>query len=521
MSIALVVLVCGFANAGTVNVAPGLNTLSQAITVAKAGDILVLQRNAGYPNQGTMNVNVPITIQAVDGAGALPVIPVAQNTDGTYAGTTINLFANITLKNLAFNGVQVVNNRSSRIGQCVQMAKNRLRLVVDGCTFVGFGGRTLEAGRDSTVVIVRNCIETGNGRSNRVDNGRFIDLRANFCDTLIVQNNTLLNCADRWFRHMLEDGKVNYMLIDHNTFMNGTGYRPSFQFRNVAYFNFTNNLVINPSILGSTHSGVRKDEVETPTEKNSLYNTICTFNMAGADTMNKSLIMRNNNLWRDPRIDAILGGFDLANKDSVGISPWFDSAFLARIDTNKAMFHEALNFVHAVTIDSILLELQKYVSGAKGYGNSAFIFRSDEYAVGLDMSYGTTAKSYTAADGQLPLGDLNWYPTKKAQWLTAVEDRNASTQPAAYGLSQNYPNPFNPTTVFEYTLPKNGQVKVAVFNMMGQAVKTLVNKNMPAGTHSISWDGTNANGQFVAAGLYMYRLEADQTNITRKMVLVK
>ncbi len=503
------------------NIAPGLNTLAEAVNTSTAGDVLVLQRGAGYPNQGTINVNVPITIRAADGTGDRPVIAVAPDAAGMYAGTVLTLFANIKLENLAFTGIRSPQDRAQRIGQMFQMSANNLRVVIDGCSFVGFGGRTLEAGRNGAVLIVRNCIETGNGRSNRVDNGRFIDFRSAAADTLILQNNTLLNCADRWIRHMIAPASLKYAFIDHNTFMNGTGYRPSFQFRNVQKLYFTNNLVINPSIMGTTSYGVRKDELEYPVP----FRTVCTFTIAGADTSNQVLVMRNNNVWRDPRIDAILGGLNLAAGDSVEIAPMFSKGFADRVNPATAFFSEQLTFVKAVTIDSLLPELQAYVSGTKGYSHTAFIFRTDEIAAGVNMSYGTTARSYTAAGGGFPLGDLNWYPDRKAAWIaagmpTSVEAANTVT-PVTFELSPNYPNPFNPETKIAYKLAKTAKVSLDVYNALGQKVRTLVQASQPAGSYDVTWNGLNDLGAAVPTGVYFYRLQAGAQTMMKKMVLLR
>ncbi|HEX9654539.1 MAG TPA: T9SS type A sorting domain-containing protein [bacterium] len=522
ISAAVLVLSCQVVIAQQiVNVAPGLNTLADAVNVSSAGDVLVLQRGAGYPNQGTINVSVPITIRAADGAGDRPLLAVAADASGAFAGTVLSLFADVKLENLAFNGIRTAGDRAQRIGQVFQMFADNLRCEIDGCSFVGFGGRTLEPGRDGATLIVRNCIETGNGRSNRVDNGRLVDFRAASADTFILQNNTLLNCADRWIRHMLEDASLDYVLFDHNTFMNGTGYRPSFQFRNVRELYFINNIVINPSILGTTPAGVRKDELEYADPED----VVCTFTLAGADSSNDVLVMKNNNVWRDPRIDAILGDFNLPAGDSVAIAPWFDKAFEDRVDEATAFFSEELTFVKAVTIDSLLPELEIYVGGTKGYSHSAFIFRTDEIANGVDMSYGTTAQSYTAAGGGFPLGDLNWYPDRKTAWIaagmpTSVEDENPGT-PTTFRLSQNYPNPFNPGTAISYSLETDADVRLEIYNLMGQKLRTLVNERKSAGTYTATWDGSSDNGMLQSSGIYFYKMSAGSQIEMKKMALVK
>ncbi|HNE82337.1 MAG TPA: tandem-95 repeat protein [bacterium] len=88
-------------------------------------------------------------------------------------------------------------------------------------------------------------------------------------------------------------------------------------------------------------------------------------------------------------------------------------------------------------------------------------------------------------------------------------------------LAQNYPNPFNPSTTIEFGLTENGNVKIAVYNLLGQLVKTLVDEKREAGYHKIVWDGRNAAGQLSASGVYIYRLETKSGFVTRKMMLIK
>ena len=93
-------------------------------------------------------------------------------------------------------------------------------------------------------------------------------------------------------------------------------------------------------------------------------------------------------------------------------------------------------------------------------------------------------------------------------------------RPAGFGLGQNYPNPFNPSTIIPYELAAAAQVRLEVFNSIGQRVATLVDGEQPAGAHRAQWNGTDAAGRAVAAGVYLYRLTADGASQTGRMVLV-
>ncbi|HNW60371.1 MAG TPA: T9SS type A sorting domain-containing protein, partial [bacterium] len=104
--------------------------------------------------------------------------------------------------------------------------------------------------------------------------------------------------------------------------------------------------------------------------------------------------------------------------------------------------------------------------------------------------------------------------------LTGVNTRGVTTV-ASYELGQNYPNPFNPTTTIDFSVPKASQVKLTVYNMLGQKVKTLVDRTMVAGQHTIKWDGLDDNGSAVSSGMYIYRLEGQFGVKSHKMMFLK
>ncbi len=93
--------------------------------------------------------------------------------------------------------------------------------------------------------------------------------------------------------------------------------------------------------------------------------------------------------------------------------------------------------------------------------------------------------------------------------------------PTDYSLEQNYPNPFNPATTISFSVPEAGLVRLAVYNVLGQEVKTLVNSARNAGNYRVTWDATNEHGEKVNSGLYIYRLQAGNKVLSNKMVLMK
>jgi hypothetical protein len=93
--------------------------------------------------------------------------------------------------------------------------------------------------------------------------------------------------------------------------------------------------------------------------------------------------------------------------------------------------------------------------------------------------------------------------------------------PDKYTLYQNYPNPFNARTIISFEIPYSSMTRITLYNVLGQMVKNLHEGYMDAGTHQLSWDGTDTNGENVTSGVYFYRLEAENFDKTKKMLLVK
>ena len=136
------------------------------------------------------------------------------------------------------------------------------------------------------------------------------------------------------------------------------------------------------------------------------------------------------------------------------------------------------------------------------------------------------ASGQPAAGVQVRLFDLT--DPRRSVGTTANEEgyfalaapRLADARPQGFALLQNYPNPFNPSTIIPYQLPAPAHVRLEVFNVLGQYVATLVDREQPAGWHTATWHGTDAAGRTVAAGLYLYRIRGTGSSETRRMVLV-
>ena len=105
--------------------------------------------------------------------------------------------------------------------------------------------------------------------------------------------------------------------------------------------------------------------------------------------------------------------------------------------------------------------------------------------------------------------------------LDLTQIQNEADKPSGYSLLQNYPNPFNLVTKLRYDLPENSHVNITIYDMLGRAVKTMVNQHQNAGHRSIIWDGTNDYDNTVSTGIYLYQIQAGAYTRTKKMVFLK
>jgi len=111
-------------------------------------------------------------------------------------------------------------------------------------------------------------------------------------------------------------------------------------------------------------------------------------------------------------------------------------------------------------------------------------------------------------------------------WLIRLDQEisiadNAIVESLILNLS-NYPNPFNPTTTISFSIPEESNVKLSIYNIKGQKIKSLLNDQITSGEHSIVWNGEDDSGKKVSSGVYLYKLNVNgKTEAVRKCLLLK
>ncbi|MEW5925490.1 MAG: C25 family cysteine peptidase, partial [Candidatus Zixiibacteriota bacterium] len=146
------------------------------------------------------------------------------------------------------------------------------------------------------------------------------------------------------------------------------------------------------------------------------------------------------------------------------------------------------------------------------YGTSD---ENGEYAIDMTMD-NNVVYTITATHSGCTLARESYTPS-----ISLDIDDTENILPDSYTLEQNYPNPFNPTTVIGWNLPQRSDVALQIYNILGQLVEKYDFSDQSSGYHSITWHGTDRDGNPVASGIYFYRLVAPEFQETKKMYLIK
>jgi PKD repeat protein len=250
------------------------------------------------------------------------------------------------------------------------------------------------------------------------------------------------------------------------------------------------------------------------------------------DAMHQSLteLMPGYGYWAKVKFDAMLTypGFNpppaaprLDNQrslaTSVGVTPSRDwmSIYGSNLEVDGEPVRSGAT-VEVFTDDGVLC-------GSGAYNDGILKFTA---VYGLDGENETSA-NYPKTDEQLNVridgvavaSDLTYRGGGSRVSLGSLSA--ADLLPDAYSVSQNYPNPFNPSTTIAFNLPTAGQVELSVFNVLGQKVATIANGQFTAGSHEVTWNGTDENGTSVGSGIYFYRIQSADFDQTKKMILMK
>lgn len=241
-----------------------------------------------------------------------------------------------------------------------------------------------------------------------------------------------------------------------------------------------------------------------------------TNNSSNTDDPGHSLFILANNDWRSPANDSLWQGVNGINNPCppgfrLPTEAEFEAEFQSWTSSDAA---GAFNSPLKLTLTGARSRMSGQIGNVgtfAGYRTSTVDgVASRVMGIGINSAQMGTRER---ADGNCircildepDLGNLNENPTVAS----------------SFKLYNNYPNPFNPMTTLRYDLPSDSHVKILIYDITGRNVKSLINNYQTAGFKSVIWDATNELGQPVSAGMYLYRISADEFHQVKKMVLLK
>jgi len=202
-------------------------------------------------------------------------------------------------------------------------------------------------------------------------------------------------------------------------------------------------------------------------------------------------------LTKSNGIDNIFVSYSLQNEYVVSVAPGLDSTRIQdKIwSNNDTPVHDGSNYTTLQT------NLKQYFD--KGW-NDVYLFFTDG----------------RPQDG--------WGPSVYKVTLSTLQDAVLGVKkinnvvPTKFNVYQNYPNPFNPETTIRYEIPNTGKVTLTVYDILGREIKTLINNVQTSGTYQVTWKGDNNYGMKVASGIYLYKVNFDNSmQVAKKMLLLK
>lgn len=178
----------------------------------------------------------------------------------------------------------------------------------------------------------------------------------------------------------------------------------------------------------------------------------------------------------------------------------------------------ALRYIWAVSSDSDFEEILYMVN--VGSDTSATLTFEALDGLLADLNVGLNASATIFHSVMVTDGSNESFSEPKSVNLTrgmiTSSEEEPGSEPLVFGLEQNYPNPFNPSTTISFTLSETGNATLKVFNMLGQEVATLANERLNAGNYTFNFDASA-----LASGMYIYRLQAQNQTVTKRMMLIK
>jgi len=565
---------------GNVNEVINGDTLAGGVR-AHPDRIYRLTRGSVYQVTEAMNINGDLHIIATDGDGRPPVLAPAILPDNSSIDHFFDLIGKGAKVDL--NDVYILSWRAdgAQLGWSdgIRIYGDSLDFNLKGCVFDGFSHTALQLSAQWCKMDVQDCMFRNNMHANSswFGGGAFLSDGGTAMDTTKWINNSFFcNNSYNWSIR----GFDTYALFEHNSMVLGT-VNP-FLIRQAPNLHIKNNLFYAAHAMGGnpTHviDGWFLNYPDTASssiirwrgqDSVSYWSKLWASTISGPEAyVNEAVGVTSDMLTADKRVFDVRNNAyvfpqkmvdfyntyndTVATKDSITIPVYGEGenngvqAYVTRKLVMPTWMSDYTNW----TLDTLLAGVSNItVSGNMdvdpGFGSvvtdqldklldyvrriavneldTTWYFGDTHYPptwpLPEDLTYSNMSLQSAGTDGYA-VGDLNWFPSQKAQWVLGVETISSNI-PKDFSLSDAYPNPFNPETKINFNLAKSANIKMIVYNLLGQKIKTLVSQEMNAGTYSVTWDGKDDFNKQVASGVYLFSFQAESFRTTKKVVLLK
>jgi len=462
-------------SANNIEVAAGMDGIKNAYDTASPGDVIVLTTSGGeYLEPGKLYIQKDISIVAAEGLEEKPQI--INYLDNTFFKVDSG---SVTLKGVVLQGYYDADGNDTtdtviKFGVSVKITdstKTHVKVKILDCIFNNFvsvkkaKGIYVSSGSVASVdsLIIRNTIFRGISQY-----AMYLRKGYKTVDGVRVPiNDASLKGAARYF-------ELSNCLFDNYGYV-----APGF---GVLFESWEDSLV-------TTNYPTATPEDYLPTVKVD-HCTFVNFIKTGLRFQNSADITVKNSIFA--YADTTGGGvavhvLDLGNNGSVNSTV---HNVLYWVDDNGGPWVDPL-YADTVWSETILADTDPMFADTINYA----------------LKEGSPGKN--AGDDGKDLGFLG-------DITTAIENESITAVPQTYSLEQNYPNPFNPTTTIKYNVPETENVKISVYNVLGQEVAVLLNKKVNAGNHTIEFKVAE-----LSSGVYIYRMEAGSFTSYKKMIIMK
>ncbi len=471
---------------GTLNdilVADSVNRVNNPNTVylLERGDRSGQPADSNYVLASTITAwgSMPLQIRSY-GAGPLPRILPGLLPGSVSVQPSFNATADLYMTGVYLTAKDVLGAPNTRT---IVSGANGIRIVLDSCAVNGATQSTVRAQHDSMKVYLLNTVVSN--MNGDMGNGRVVDNRGIFLDTLVMRNCAIYRTIRRVYRE--GGGRLGTAIIEHNTFDEIT--LDVLMMGNAASVTIQNNLFVDCGFFGNVNI-VTGIEYGSARIRNNLFY---------ADTVKERLS------W--PVGTNLPAMFDSTARYFVQLNGDSASNIFSPVAFTMAPNNLPKNSVgRPISTDSIA----KWYYANPGVTTST-ICQVDSIQL-VDFAYDASSQAWTLGNDGRPAGCLLYFPPG----VVGVDDGSQDISPQNFSLDQNYPNPFNPSTAITFSLSAATHATLRVYNLLGQEVGVLINGQQEAGSHTVKFDAIS-----LSSGIYFYELKTPEKVMVKKMMVVK